>query len=336
MAEPLIRYLPGQRAVPNLTLQGDSSNLDWAGFGFSNGYARSYFTRSAMVTVVDALVEHPLTCRIEAVRDLLLVRAALSCDCSYEPLNHGRWEFRRPEISVCTIPRGTSMQVSILPGAQQRGVTVLLQPAALFEQYGVVCDDLPPQLRHFIEGRSAVPAIEATLPMRPEIASLIDDLRHSRLMGSLRLMQIEGRAAELLAMVASTWKARTAEDVHHGLRCRDAELLSNARRILLSRCTQPPKLQELASELGTNRTKLNQLFRSCMGVTPQEYALQRRIERAQALIAEGRLNVGQVANEVGYQHQSSFTTAFREVTGMSPREYAQTLRTPALAGATHH
>jgi AraC-like DNA-binding protein len=85
-------------------------------------------------------------------------------------------------------------------------------------------------------------------------------------------------------------------------------------------------LQELASELGTNRTKINQLFRACIGVTPQEYTLHRRIERAQALIVEGRLNVGQIADAVGYQHQSSFTTAFREVTGMSPREFATQAR----------
>jgi AraC-like DNA-binding protein len=88
----------------------------------------------------------------------------------------------------------------------------------------------------------------------------------------------------------------------------------------------PPTLQALAQELGTNRNKLNQIFQRSMGVTLKAFCVQRRIERAQALLHEGRLNVAQIAETVGYQHQSSFAAAFRDVVGMCPRDYS---------GATH-
>ncbi|AMO23647.1 hypothetical protein GCM10027034_37930 [Ramlibacter solisilvae] len=327
MVEHLLKFSErALRQLPESLSSGSTRFYDLGQLGAGGGTMTSYLTKSAIVSLVDARFDREITYQAEATSDLLLVRAAVSTNCSYEPRGTAPWVFRIPEITVSTIPRGTPMNVRIGAGRHQCAITVLMQPRALFEHYGVVADDLPPPLQRFIEDGRDVPAMEATLPMRPEIAALVEDLRHSRLTGGLRQMQIEGRAAELLALVASTWKARFSSGQSFGLRGRDAELLANARRILLDRCTQPPKLQELASELGTNRTKINQLFRSCIGVTPQEYTLHRRIERAQALIVEGKLNVGQVSDAVGYQHQSSFTTAFREVTGMSPREFAAQVR----------
>jgi AraC-like DNA-binding protein len=309
-------------ALPNAS----AVTLDLAKVGIGRGSVRSYVARSAIIAIVDARFDREIAGKVEAVTDLLVVRAAVSTHGDYEPRGAWPWLFRIPEITVSAIARGISLDVKIGAGRRECAITVLLDPRAIFEQFGVLADELPAPLRSFAEGACNVAEIGATLPMQPEIASLVDDLRHSRLTGPLREMQIEGRAAELLALVASMWKARPSSEQTHGLRGRDAGLLANARRILLDRCTQPPKLQELASELGTNRTKINQLFRSCIGVTPQEYTLHRRIERAQSMILEGKLNVGQIADAVGYQHQSSFTTAFRAVTGMSPREFAAQVR----------
>ena len=66
-------------------------------------------------------------------------------------------------------------------------------------------------------------------------------------------------------------------------------------------------------------------------VAPQAYCLGLRIERAQALIAQGRMNLAQVAKAVGCRHHSSFTAAFRAATGPPPGRYAQAAgHTPAV------
>ena len=127
----------------------------------------------------------------------------------------------------------------------------------------------------------------------------------------------------MFVLILSAWKESSATPAQHGLRSRDAELVASARRILLQRLANPPTLQELAHELGTNRNKLNQIFQRGMGITPKAFCVQRRIERAQALLHEGRLNVAQIAEVVGYQHQSSFASAFREVVGVCPRAYGR-------------
>jgi AraC-like DNA-binding protein len=52
-----------------------------------------------------------------------------------------------------------------------------------------------------------------------------------------------------------------------------------------------------------------------------DYCLERRMREAQLLLMEAALTIAQVAERVGYEHQSSFAAAFSGHVGMSPREY---------------
>ena len=52
-----------------------------------------------------------------------------------------------------------------------------------------------------------------------------------------------------------------------------------------------------------------------------DYCVAQRMRLAQSLLLQGRLTIGQVAEQVGYEHQSSFTAAFRGHAGMTPRDY---------------
>ena len=137
--------------------------------------------------------------------------------------------------------------------------------------------------------------------------------------------------------MSNAWKAREEDGIDGaGMRGRDAELVASASRILNQRLVDPPTLQELAQELGTNRNKLNQIFQRSMGVTLKVYCVRKRIERARALLQEGRLTIAQISESVGYQHQSSFTAAFRDMVGMCPRDYGNTRQACAqLEKAVH-
>jgi len=54
-----------------------------------------------------------------------------------------------------------------------------------------------------------------------------------------------------------------------------------------------------------------------------EYCLERRMREAQQLLLAATLTIAQVAERVGYEHQSSFAAAFSGHVGMSPRQYRQ-------------
>lgn len=68
---------------------------------------------------------------------------------------------------------------------------------------------------------------------------------------------------------------------------------------------------------------LSRLFKQEMGETLSEYLLRIKIERAAALLKQGKYKVGEIAAMVGYSAPSYFSIIFKKYTGHSPREYSQ-------------
>jgi AraC family transcriptional regulator len=62
-------------------------------------------------------------------------------------------------------------------------------------------------------------------------------------------------------------------------------------------------------------------FKRSFGTPPQGYLLQRRIERAKVLLADRANSITDVALTLGYACNSSFTLAFRKITGQTPSEF---------------
>lgn len=65
-------------------------------------------------------------------------------------------------------------------------------------------------------------------------------------------------------------------------------------------------------------------FKRTTGLTPQQYLMQRRIELAKDLLAQAKLPIIEVSAQVGFRHQSHFTTFFRRYTSMTPKVWRDT------------
>jgi AraC family transcriptional regulator len=66
-------------------------------------------------------------------------------------------------------------------------------------------------------------------------------------------------------------------------------------------------------------------FKRSFGVPPHRYHASRRIERAKQLLANREQSVTAIALEVGFSDTSTFTTAFRRLTGETPSCYRRCL-----------
>jgi len=62
-------------------------------------------------------------------------------------------------------------------------------------------------------------------------------------------------------------------------------------------------------------------FKRSFGISPHQYHVQRRIERAKALLADRANSVTHIALIIGYSQASAFSLAFRKTTGRTPREF---------------
>ena len=80
-------------------------------------------------------------------------------------------------------------------------------------------------------------------------------------------------------------------------------------------------IEEIARVCGLNRSYFGKVFRDAVGESPQTYLLHYRMARAAQLLKETRLPVGEIARQVSYDNPLHFSRAFKNVHGVSPREY---------------
>jgi AraC family transcriptional regulator len=66
-------------------------------------------------------------------------------------------------------------------------------------------------------------------------------------------------------------------------------------------------------------------FKQSFGVPPHKYHAGRRIERAKQLLANRELSVTAIAFQVGFGETSTFTAAFRKLTGQTPSNYRRNM-----------
>jgi AraC-like DNA-binding protein len=82
----------------------------------------------------------------------------------------------------------------------------------------------------------------------------------------------------------------------------------------------------LAREAHASPAHFSRSFKKAFGETPHQYLLRRRVERAKDLLRSTGLSVTEVCLEVGFRSLGSFSTAFRELVGEPPSEYARRWR----------
>lgn len=78
---------------------------------------------------------------------------------------------------------------------------------------------------------------------------------------------------------------------------------------------------ERAAEVGLTSRELGEAVRVATGLTVNDFVIEMRVARAQALLAETRLDVGQVAARVGYDDAAYFSRIFSRRTGVSPSTF---------------
>ena len=87
------------------------------------------------------------------------------------------------------------------------------------------------------------------------------------------------------------------------------------------------RLIELAEAAKISPSRLSHLFKSEMGLSPGQYLMRLRMQRASNLLATSRLSVKQIMAMVGYDNKSHFVRHFRRSFGLAPSEYRKAAST---------
>lgn len=82
-------------------------------------------------------------------------------------------------------------------------------------------------------------------------------------------------------------------------------------------------LSELAQVAGMSPHYFSRLFKQSTGMSPHQYVVKCRIDRAKVLLKSGRMAIADVAYAVGFANQSHLNRQFKKVLGITPKAYAQ-------------
>ncbi|WP_294182998.1 two-component regulator propeller domain-containing protein [uncultured Sphingobacterium sp.] len=82
-------------------------------------------------------------------------------------------------------------------------------------------------------------------------------------------------------------------------------------------------VQFLADEVGLSRVQLHRKVKSLTGISTGEFIRNIRLQQAEKLLLEKKMNISQVAYSLGFTNQTHFTTLFKKMYGLSPTEYIQ-------------
>ena len=84
-------------------------------------------------------------------------------------------------------------------------------------------------------------------------------------------------------------------------------------------------LAGLAAVAGLSPHHFGSAFKAATGLSPHQYIIERRVERAQELLRHRELSLAQVAVAVGFSSQSHLTTNFHRGTGITPARFRRSL-----------
>jgi len=160
-----------------------------------------------------------------------------------------------------------------------------------------------------------------------ELSMTFDQLR-SDLSGISEADKLVARARVLtilLLMIRETVPGGVERDSRsHGRR---QELMRQAKAYLEKHYTRGITLDDIASALNVSSYYLSHVFSEESEFSLFSFLTSLRMAKARTLLLNGKLNVSEVANAVGYESANYFSKVFNKHCGCSPRDYASSAKT---------
>jgi AraC family transcriptional regulator len=91
-----------------------------------------------------------------------------------------------------------------------------------------------------------------------------------------------------------------------------------AKELMSSRMDKGLSIAHIASECSLSRSHFSRAFKKNTGLSPRDWFLQMRLNKAKALLSDSVLTISQISLDCGFADQSHFTRVFTRVVGLTP------------------
>jgi len=184
------------------------------------------------------------------------------------------------------------------------------------------------RLMHFIADQSLclkfnevvnrVAGKDRIIPMTPAVDRLVRQIIHPICSGCGVHLFYMAKILELVSALLPPDRPEPDAPPSRDISLTDRNIVEQTMARLEGRMENPPSVKELAVQAGVSTSKFKELFPKTCGMTPYEYLRKIRMERALSLLRQDRMNVTEVAYEVGYESISHFSKVFFKFYGIKP------------------
>ncbi len=127
-------------------------------------------------------------------------------------------------------------------------------------------------------------------------------------------VEIYSLCNNLLASLANAYHASSERRLY-------PEIVSNAIFRIESNLESGITIREIAAKLGVSEMTLLRAFHKYLSMSPSEYVLKVRMEKAIKMLDNPDYTIKDVASCLGYKNQLYFSSAFRKYYAVSPSAY---------------
>ena len=99
------------------------------------------------------------------------------------------------------------------------------------------------------------------------------------------------------------------------------EIIQSIHEYLVEHIAERITIEDLSKQFLMNPTTLKKVFKEVYGTSLAAHMKQHRMEKAAEMLIDTDLSISQIALAVGYESQSRFTMAFKNVYEMLPTAY---------------
>ena len=161
--------------------------------------------------------------------------------------------------------------------------------------------------------------------IKPTVSIVLQQIINSNINSSIRELYVKGKVYELLSLHFQKEENTAGEYCPFLVDEQNVLKIRKAKDIIISRMSEPPSLQELATEIGLNLKKLKEGFKQIYGDTVYSFLFDYKMEHSRKLLESNQYNVNEVGLQVGYSTASHFIAAFKKKFGTTPKKYVMSL-----------
>ncbi len=105
----------------------------------------------------------------------------------------------------------------------------------------------------------------------------------------------------------------------------ETQLVSDIKEYIQSQIENKICIEDICNHFGYSKTYLSQLFKGQTSVSLMRYYNVKKIDHAKRLIRQNKYNFTQISNMLCFDNPQYFSRVFKRITGISPREFAESL-----------